>query len=147
MEAQDRQRHTTALRSSIVTANDSHMPTKKPNKKPRGRPKVSGAVLLLRTFAVLSTYKRLRQSGLDRNQAIKETVIEVKKQLPGVALSETEVKKILATMQPEVMKSGVFLAETSNDFLSGAIKIGDRPKFGERGQQRNRKSINFKKSS
>lgn len=123
------------------------MPTKKPNKKPRGRPKVSGADQLIRTFAVLSIYRRLRQSGLDRNQAIKNTVIEFKKQIDGIAISETEVKKILATMQPEAMKSGVFLAETSNDLLSGAVKIGDRPKFGERGQQRNRKGINFKKSS
>jgi hypothetical protein len=122
------------------------MPIKKPNKKPRGRPKVPDIVKFLRTSAVIGAYGQLRKSGLDRNQAIKGTVAKVKERLDGIAISETEVKNILANAHPEGMNSDVLLVETSDDLLSGAIKIGKRPKFGERGKQRNRKSINFKKN-
>jgi hypothetical protein len=70
----------------------------------RGRPKKDGVQpgwMLLRVVLVLNAYNEARSSPLKHSSAVTEAVAIVKKTYPGMPISETEVKRILAKFQPQ----------------------------------------------
>ncbi len=110
--------------------------------KGAGRPRKSGNIALL--LDVLFIFERLRSSGVIRDVAIKNTVDEVKKLHPGFAISDTEIKNILAKFQPE--NSLLFEAEKPDNWKMGVFRVvkqgdtytmilADRQQFGKRGKQ------------
>lgn len=140
------------------------------NKRPKGRPRKEGNLTL--TADVVYTVERLRMSGIGRNNAIVQTVNEVKSRHPGNRLSATAVKNILAEWQPEGCfmfevgapgnwKPGVFRVKkivqiapdeivAFNPGLAGqsittySLNFDERPNYQKRGRQiTERKKFNF----
>lgn len=70
----------------------------------RGRPKLNGATKLQRDLTVLWSYNESRRAGEKHASAVASVASEVRKQLPGVKVSETEVKRVLARFQPKAIQ-------------------------------------------
>jgi hypothetical protein len=71
--------------------------------KKRGRPAKNGVKdvrALSRVFAVLYSYDNARSRGEKYSLAIRECVAFVRQLHPGMPISETEVKRILAEFRP-----------------------------------------------
>ena len=121
-------------------------------RKSRSAPKKSANLFLIAD--VLMTVERLRLAGIGLNEALKKTVVEVKALHPNCRISVTAVKNILheyqpensflfEVQQPENWKPGVFRFIKDGDTYS--MVFSDRPKYRTRGDQINRKKIEFSK--
>lgn len=113
---------------------------------PAGRPKSDGRQpgwMLYRDHLILSFHAPLRQKGLGKEGAIKETVRLIKEKHPEMDISATAVRKALALHQPVKLLpgGGVFLAEEIENKL--VVSFGERPDFGKQGQQKTRNKIEF----
>lgn len=117
-----------------------------PPKRRAGRPKKKGNLPL--AGETLEIHERLRLAGMGRNEAIKQTVAECRKQWPHEPISETWVKNVLAQWQPESeflfevgrpgnWQPGVFRVVKVNENTWG-LRFGPRPGFGKRGWQKKR---------
>jgi hypothetical protein len=72
--------------------------------KKRGRPRKNGVRdtrVLLRTLSVLHSYDNARARREKYSVAIRESVTFVQQLHPGMPISETEVKRILAEFRPK----------------------------------------------
>jgi hypothetical protein len=70
----------------------------------KGRPRKNGlqpAWMLGRTLQVIFAYNEAKASGMKHSSAVTAAVEAVKKVWPEMPISETEVKRILATWQPK----------------------------------------------
>jgi hypothetical protein len=70
----------------------------------RGRPESNGVKpgkILNRVVWVLCKCDEFRKTGMKRSSAITETVEFMRKEQPDLAVSETEVRRILAEFQPK----------------------------------------------
>ncbi len=68
----------------------------------RGRPKKNGMKpgwVLIRSFMVLHAYCRARDGGEKHSAAIAAAASAVRSRVPGMRVSETEVKRVLAEFQ------------------------------------------------
>ena len=68
----------------------------------RGRPKKDGLKpgwMLFRSFLVLNAYDQARARGDKHSAAIIEAVSAVRSRIPGMPISETEVRRVLADFQ------------------------------------------------
>jgi len=68
----------------------------------RGRPNKHGVRpgwMLLRSVMVLNAYDQARASGDKHSAAVTEAVSAVRSRTPGMPISETEVKRVLAEFQ------------------------------------------------
>jgi hypothetical protein len=86
-------------RSGKPNISEAKMQTRK-----RGRPPQNGVKEprnLLRSLAVLYSYDKARANGEKYIVAIRESVAFVRQFHPGMPISETEVKRILAEFRPE----------------------------------------------
>jgi hypothetical protein len=93
-------------------------------KQARGRPTKNGlqpAWMLFRSFLVLSAYNEARRSPLKHSSAVTEAVAIVKKTWPGMPISETEVKRILAKFQPKGIAAAVKVEKVSDSPLRPAV--------------------------
>src|SRR5215475_8915056 len=90
----------------------------------RGRPKMSGMIRLLRDLVVVSSYNESRRSGEKHATAIASAVLKVRSQCPGVKISETEVKRVLARYQPRGYAITWVVTKLRNGFSMG---FGARP--------------------
>lgn len=57
--------------------------------------------MLYRIVVALEGYNRARGAGLKHSSAVKEAVMAVRSSLPDMPISESEVRRILATYQPQ----------------------------------------------
>jgi hypothetical protein len=57
--------------------------------------------MLVREFRVLFAYNQARSSGDKHSAAVREAVQEIRRCFPGMPISETEAKRIVAKMQPQ----------------------------------------------
>ena len=114
-----------------------------------GRPSKNGAQegwMLLRAAWVLEAYDGARKNGLKHSGGITEAVNSVRKKHPKMPISETVVKRILASHRPKhsrnvliIEKEGV---QQSIDLIGGvalskpliryAMKLDDRPVYPRR---------------
>lgn len=70
----------------------------------RGRPRKNGTQppwMFGRRMLAIHSYRTARSSGDKHSCAVTEAVAAVKKTWPGMRISETEVKRILAECQPK----------------------------------------------
>jgi hypothetical protein len=79
--------------------------------KKRGAPKKNGELapwwMLERDTLVLCAYQKARKAGEKHLSAILEAVQFVREERPGMPISETEVKRILALWQPRDRPSAI----------------------------------------
>jgi len=69
-----------------------------------GRPPKNGRVglwQLSRSLMILKDYLKARRGGLKYSAAVRETVDDVRQLVPGMPVSETEVKRVVALLSPE----------------------------------------------
>lgn len=70
----------------------------------RGRPRKNGAQpgwTFFRAMFALYGYNEARAAGIKHSSAVTEAVSVVRSRCPGMPISETQVKRILAEYQPE----------------------------------------------
>ena len=99
-------------------------------KNKRGAPKkhgvLDGWVLIRRLEAVLA-YQKARMAGKTDRVSKEIAIAEVKRRIPGIKISKTEIERALAEFQPhDEMKENrpVFSSETdSNPMLGGVVKL------------------------
>ena len=65
----------------------------------RGRPITKGPVLTRDTYAPYS-YDEARRAGEKHDEAVRQAASYVRKMIPGIACSETEVRRALAIHRP-----------------------------------------------
>jgi hypothetical protein len=92
----------------------------------RGRPKMSGGQKMYRDLTVVSSYNESRRAGEKHSSAVANAVAEVRKQFPGVKISETEVKRVLATYQPKGYAVTFIATKTRTGFT---LNFGARPEY------------------
>ncbi len=90
----------------------------------RGRPKLNGATKLQRDLTVLWSYNESRRAGEKHASAVASVASEVRKQLPGMKVSETEVKRVLARFQPQGYPEVFTVTKLKNGF---GVGFGPRP--------------------
>jgi len=77
--------------------------------------------MFLRACVVIYAYNEARSSGLKHSSAVTEAVATVKKVYPGMPISETEVKRVLANFQPKGVAEAFKVTRTSEQSLPPAI--------------------------
>ena len=90
----------------------------------RGRPKLNDVTKLQRDLTVVLSYNESRRAGEKHASAVASTASEVRKQCPGMKVSETEVKRILARLQPKGYPQVFTVTKLRNGFGLG---FGPRP--------------------
>jgi hypothetical protein len=90
----------------------------------RGRPKLDGLSKLYRDLTVVWSYNESRRAGEKHAIAVANAVSEVRKQYPGMKVSETEVKRVLARYQPKGHPEVFTVTKLKNGFGLG---FGARP--------------------
>jgi hypothetical protein len=88
----------------------------------RGRPRKNGVQegwVLFRASVALEGYNRSRKAGEKHSEALKAGVAAVRQTFPGMPISLTEVKRILAEFQPKAQALALRVAEPeSNDIMT-----------------------------
>jgi len=95
--------------------------------KPRGRPRKDGAKaawVLYRAMVGLRGYDKARSSGEKYQEALKGAVAEVRHQFPGMPISETEIKRILAEFRSKELNSHFSLPSLRTRQLLMAENVG-----------------------
>jgi len=92
----------------------------------RGRPKMSGGRKMHRDLTVLWSYNKSRRACEKHASAVAYAVAEVRKQFLGMKISETEVKRVLATYQPRGYAVTFIATKTPTGFSLG---FGARPEY------------------
>jgi hypothetical protein len=72
--------------------------------KKMGRPRKNGVVEpahLARAFMIVNAYSKARGEGSKHTAAVRETVDAIKQLAPGIRISETEVKRVIAEFLPQ----------------------------------------------
>jgi hypothetical protein len=72
-------------------------------KKKRGRPTKNGVrdpAHLSRALKIICSYENARTGGIKHSSAVREAIAFVRQLDPGMPVSETEVKRILAELRP-----------------------------------------------
>lgn len=80
----------------------------------RGRPKKNGKApmwMLQRITVALCGYEQARNRGEKHDTAVEEAEKYVRRKLPGVPISKTEVRRILASCRPETDESALSVLE------------------------------------
>ena len=80
----------------------------------RGRPSkndVKEDWVLFRSLLALDGYGRSRKDGEKYSEALKAGVAEVRQKFPGMPVSPTEVKRVLAEFQPRAQALGLRVAK------------------------------------
>jgi hypothetical protein len=90
----------------------------------RGRPKLNGITKLYRDLTVVCSYNEWRRAGEKHANAVASAVSEVRKEYPGMKVSETEVKRVLAKYQPKGYPEVFTVTRHKNGFGLG---FGPRP--------------------
>lgn len=70
----------------------------------RGRPKKNGVKpiwMLVRTVMILLVYDQARRSGEKHSAAVEAAVAAVRSQVPGMPISNTEVRRVLAEVRSQ----------------------------------------------
>ncbi len=71
--------------------------------KTMGRPRRNGRKKpkhFLRALMIIDAYSKARAEGTKHSVAVRETVEAIKKLAPGMPISETEVKRVVAELSP-----------------------------------------------
>jgi hypothetical protein len=79
-----------------------------------------------RDLTVVWSYNESRRAGEKHVTAVGHAVAEVRKQFPGIKISETEVKRVLATYQPKGYAVTFIATKTPTGFSLG---FGARPEY------------------
>ncbi|MFL6388737.1 MAG: hypothetical protein ACJ71U_14735 [Terriglobales bacterium] len=90
----------------------------------RGRPKLNGVTKLQRDLTVVWSYNESRRAGEKHASAVASAASEVRKQYPGMKVSETEVKRVLARFQPKGYPQVFTVNKLKNGF---GVGFGPRP--------------------
>jgi hypothetical protein len=90
----------------------------------RGRPKLNSVEKLQRDLTVVWSYNESRRAGEKHASAVASAASEVRKQHPGMKVSETEVKRVLARFQPKGYPQVFTVTKLRNGFGLG---FGPRP--------------------
>jgi hypothetical protein len=91
----------------------------------RGRPKLNGVAKLQRDLTVVWSYNELRRAGEKHAIAVASAASEVRRLYPGMKVSETEVKRVLAKYQPKGY-SEVFTVTKLKHRFGGWVLVPDR---------------------
>lgn len=70
--------------------------------RPRKDPEALGALRFLRSAMALAQYNESRKSGMKHSSAIAAAVAFVRERCPDLPISESEVRRALATFQPRI---------------------------------------------
>ena len=84
----------------------------------RGRPKSNGVkpfTVLFRELVVLYKHRELRESGMKRSSAIRETIDFMRKEHPEIKISETGVKRILAKHERPNSRDAIIVTKKPQD--------------------------------
>jgi|HubBroStandDraft_2_1064218.scaffolds.fasta_scaffold30328_2 hypothetical protein len=95
--------------------------------KPRGRPRKDGAKaawVLYRAMVGLRGYDKARSSGEKYQEALKGAVAEVRHQFPGMPISETEIKRILAEFRSKELELTFLVTESEDTTTLDGRKCG-----------------------
>jgi hypothetical protein len=108
----------------------------------RGRPRKNGVKqewVLFRALLALEGYDRSRMAGEKYSEALKAGVAEVRQTFSGMPISQTEVKRVLAELQPKAQPLGLWVAKPeSGDIMTlfgrrwkkiSVFGIRPRPKY------------------
>lgn len=99
--------------------------------KKRGRPRKNGAKdpwSLARALMVIHAYDEARTGGIKHSAAVKEAADFVRWLCPGMPISETEVKRILAELRPA---KGPAALLSSYEILEGEEAARARSRFAQ----------------
>ena len=80
----------------------------------RGRPKKDGLQpfwMLRRRMEATYEYDQARRAGEKHSSAVRSAAAAVRQRYPGMRLSETEVKRILADWRPRNCRTGVLITK------------------------------------
>lgn len=106
----------------------------------RGRPKLNGVKKMQRDLTVVWSYNESRRAGEKHANAVASAVSEVRKQIPGMKVSETEVKRALAKLQPKGYPQVFTVAKLKNGF---GVGFGPRPEHARINAKTKRPSVNI----
>jgi hypothetical protein len=90
----------------------------------RGRPKLNSVEKLQRDLTVVWSYNESRRAGEKHASAVASAAAQVRKQHPGMKVSETEVKRVLARFQPKGYPEVFTVTKLKNGF---GVGFGPRP--------------------
>ena len=90
----------------------------------RGRPKMKGVAKLQRDLTIVWSYNESRRVGEKHAIAVASAATQVRDQYPGMRVSETEVKRVLAKYQPKGNSEAFIVTKLRNGFGLG---FGSRP--------------------
>ena len=123
---------TFALVSVHTSSPDSEGNVERKTIKKRGRPRTNGRKpgwVLGRALIAIEAYDRARRDGHKHWVALGVAVDAVRRELPGVAISTTEVKRALAALRPRVAAEALLVIKTDRAWVFG---FGPRPDYRRR---------------
>ena len=90
----------------------------------RGRPKLNAVAKLQCDLSAICSYNESRHAGEKHASAVASAASEVRKRYPGMKVSETEVKRVLARYQPKGYPQVFTVTKLKNGF---GVGFGPRP--------------------
>jgi hypothetical protein len=90
-----------------------------------GRPRKNGTKEpshLWRSLVIFNAYSKAREVGLKRSAAIRETVDAVRQRFPGMRISETEVKRVVAKFSPRGSSIALWVEDSPLEGDEAAIR-------------------------
>jgi hypothetical protein len=108
--------------------------------KKRGRPKkISDAqpgIMFFRISEIVLAYNKFRSEGMKQSEAVRATVVEVRRRQPHMKVSETEVRSTIAEWQGKINPQDSLIVTENSSGETGETRIVEKmlvkkgPEFG-----------------